>query len=102
MAAGLTIGVIFYSWNGRPALESQDGRLRYIASPGTGWIGATDETATTGATLRAHAITIGRDEFDDRFSGVPWNVPDLDGWFQRRDPARPFDSYRRMCFWVGN
>jgi hypothetical protein len=96
----MTIGVTLYSWNGRPALESQDGRVRYIASPGEGWTGKTTETAVALATIRAEAVTIGRDEFDARFGGAPWNVPDLEGWFQRRDPARPFDSYARTRAWA--
>lgn len=96
----MTIGVTLYSWNGRPALESQDGRVRYIASPGTDWTGHTEATAVAVATLRAQAITIGRDEFDARFAGAPWNVPDLDGWFQRRDPDRTFDSYANARAWA--
>lgn len=100
MADRVTTGVTLYSWNGRPALESQDSRVRYIASPGTGWIGATDETVVTVSTLRAQATTIGCDEFDARFGEAPWNVPDLNGWFQRRDSGRHFDSYAKARFFA--
>ena len=43
---------------------------------------------------------IGRDEFDNRFAGPPWSVPDLDGWFLRNDPDRPFDSYAKARAWA--
>lgn len=96
----MTAGVTLRDWNGRPALESQDGAVRYIASPGEGWTGVTGETAVALATIRAEAVSIGRDEFDARFGGAPWNVPDLEGWFQRRDPARTFDGYAKARAWA--
>jgi len=96
----MTVGVTLRDWQGRPLLERADGQVRYIASPGEGWIGGTDETAVTIATVRAEATSIGRDEFNDRFGGPPWNVPDLDGWFQRRDPDRTFDSYANARAWA--
>lgn len=96
----MTSGVTLYSWNGRPALESQDGRVRYIASPGTDWTGHTEATAVAVATLRAQAITIGRDEFDARFGGPPWNVPDLDGWFIGRGSTAPYDIYAKARAWA--
>lgn len=88
-------GITLRDWNGRPALENQDGAIRFIASPGEGWTGGTEETAVALATIRAEAVSIGRDEFDNRFAGPPWNVPDLDGWFLRNEPDRPFDSYAK-------
>lgn len=93
-------GITLRAWKGRPLLERADGQVRYIASPGGSWIGGTEETAVTIATVRAESISIGRDEFDDRFAGPPWNVPDLDGWFQRRNPARGFDSYAKARAWA--
>lgn len=96
----MTTGVTLRDWNGRPALESQDGQVRYIATPGEVWTGDTAETAVALATIRAEAVSIGRDEFDARFGGTPWNVPDLDGWFLRNDLARPFDSYAKARAWA--
>lgn len=83
----MTTGVTLYDWSGKPALI-QDGQVRYIASAGQGWTGATPETAVAVATVRTQGVSIGEGAFADRFSGPPWNVPDLDGWYQRRDPNR--------------
>ena len=95
----MTAGVTYYDWNGRPAL-TRDGQVRYVAAPGGVWTGATDGSAVALATLRAEAASIGEGAFADRFNGPPWNTPDLDGWYQRRDPARPFDSYAKARFWA--
>lgn len=80
----MTIGLTFYDWRGRPAIV-RGGQVRFVGSPGEGW---GDETLAPVATIAAEAVSIGSDEFDTRFSGPPWNLPDLDGWYQRRDPSR--------------
>lgn len=77
-----------------------DGQVRYIASPGQGWTGDTEGSAVSLATIRAEAASIGEGAFSDRFNGPPWNAPDLDGWYQRRDPNRPYDSYAKARFWA--
>lgn len=96
----MTTGVTYYAWGGRPAL-TLDGQVRYIASPGGGWIGDTEGSAVSLATIRREAASIGEGAFSDRFNGPPWNAPDLDGWYQRRDPNRPYDSYAKARFWAG-
>lgn len=58
------IGGTLYSWNGSPALKSQDGWACFIVSPNTVWIGATDKMAIALATIRAEAISIRGEEFD--------------------------------------
>lgn len=58
------------------------------------------------ATVRTQALSIGEGEFADRFSGPPWNGPDLgppterDVWYQRCDPDRPYDSYVKARAWA--
>lgn len=74
--------------------------IRCIASPGEGWTGESENTAVTHATVRSEATSPGRDEFNDRFGGSPWNVPDLDGWLLCNDPARPFDSDAEARAWA--
>jgi len=96
----MTTGVTYCDWAGRPAL-TQDGQVRYIAAPGAGWIGDTEGSAVSLATIRREAASIGEGAFSDRFNGPPWNAPDLDGWYQRRDPNRPYDSYAKARFWAG-
>ncbi len=87
----MTTGTTYYDLVGRPAL-ARDGKAMTVAAKGGKW------TAISVSALRP-AVNIGEGAFADRFAA--WNLPDLDGWFQRRDPARPYDSYakaRRAAF----
>lgn len=89
----------FYDWSGKPAVI-QDGQARAVFTIGGAWKGAVAEDGVTVASVRSTGLSIGRDEFDARFGGAPWNVPDLEGWFQRRDPARTFDGYAKARAWA--
>lgn len=95
----MTTGVTYRVWQGKPVLE-KDGQTRFVAAIGGAWTGNTPETALDIATIRREAPSIGEGEFSDRFGGDPWNAPDLEGWYQRRDPARTFDSYAKARFFA--
>ena len=88
----MSTGRTFWSWNGKPAI-SRDGSVRYVAAAGDAWMGGKPGQIVSPQTLAAAAMSIGRDTFDQRFAGPPWNLPDLtdpDGteWYQRPDPNR--------------
>lgn len=89
----MTTGVTYYDWAGRPAL-TLDGQARAILAPGSAWTGA-DFLAVS-----RQGASIGEGAFANRFNGPPWNAPDLPGWYQRRDPTRPYDSYAKARFWA--
>lgn len=99
MADRVTTGVTYYEWAGRPAL-TLDGQVRFIPSPGEGWTSVSGGSPVSLATIRREAASIGEGAFSDRFDAPPWNAPDLDGWYQRRDPNRPYDSYAKARFWA--
>lgn len=44
------------------------------------------------------APSIGEVHFADMFAD--WDLADLAGWYQRRDPNRRFDDYRKVRFWA--
>lgn len=87
-------GVTYRDWNGKPAL-TRDGQARAILTPSGGWSDADFHL------IAQEGASIGGGAFADRFDGPPWNAPDLDGWYQRRDPNRPYDSYANARFWAG-
>ncbi len=82
----MTTGVTYRNWQGRPAL-TQDGQPRSVAKSGDKW------ASVDFATVMREAASIGEGHFADMFAA--WNLPDLTGWYQRRDPARPYDSYSK-------
>ena len=81
----MTTGVTFYDWGGKPALI-QDGQVSAVFTIGGAWAGAAQDDGVAVASVRSTGLSIGRDEFDARFSA--WGLADLDGWYQRRDPFR--------------
>lgn len=95
----MTGGVTFYAWGGKPALI-KDGQARAVFTIGGEWAGAVSDDGVAIASVRSTGLSIGRDEFDGRFGGAPWNVPDLEGWFQQRNPTRTFDGYAKARAWA--
>lgn len=93
----MTTGVTFYDWGGKPALI-QDGQARAVFTIGGAWKGALPEDGVAVTSVRSTGLSIGRDEFDARFSA--WGLADLDGWYQAPDPDRPFDSYAKARFYA--
>jgi len=93
----MTTGVTLYGWGGKPALI-QDGQARAVMMIGGAWKGALPDDGVSAATIRSSGLSIGRDEFDARFAR--WGLSDLDGWYQRRDPERGFDSYAKARAWA--
>lgn len=87
----MTTGVTYRNWGGKPAL-TQDGQARAVLTIGGAWTEADWATVTRGG------ASIGEGRFADMFAG--WSLADLDGWYQRRDPTRPFDSYAKARFWA--
>ena len=86
----MTPGITYRNWRGKPAL-TQDGQARALLAPGGAWIGGKSSDGIDHTTVVREGASIGEGHFADMFAG--WNLPDLDGWYQRRDPARPYDSY---------
>lgn len=82
----MTTGVTYRNWQGKPAL-TQDGQARAVLVRGGAW------TVVDWLTVTRQGASIGEGKFADMFAG--WNLPDLAGWYQRRDPARPYDSYAK-------
>ncbi|WP_375397308.1 hypothetical protein [uncultured Sphingomonas sp.] len=93
----MTTSVTYRNWNGRPAL-TQNGEARAILEPGGGWVGADAHDGIDVLTVSRGGANIGEGHFADMFAG--WNLPDLDGWYQRRDPNRPYDRYAKVRFWA--
>lgn len=94
----MTTGVTYRNWRGKPAL-TQDGQARVVLSPGGEWTPPFADEAAGFLAVSRDAASIGEGKFADMFEA--WKLPDLDGWYQRRDPARPYDSYakaRRAAF----
>lgn len=88
----MTTGCTFYDWGGKPAIV-QDGKARAVFTIGGAWQGELPGDGVNVAALRAAVLSIGRDAFDDRF--VLWCLTGLDGWYQRRDSARPYPATQR-------
>lgn len=61
-------------------------------------LGAKPGEGISAAAIVATGDSIGRDEFYSRFAGR--DLADLDGWYQRRDAARTFNSYRKARAWA--
>lgn len=93
----MTSGVTYRAWQGKPVLE-KDGQTRFVAAIGGAWTGDTPETALDIALIRQQAPSIGEGHFADMFAG--WGLSDLDGWYQRRDPLRGFDTYAKARSWA--
>ena len=93
----MTTGVTFYDWGGKPALI-QVGQVRAVFMIGGAWAEAPQDDGVAVASVRSTGLSIGRDEFDARFSA--WGLADLDGWYQVPDPERPFDSYAKARAWA--
>lgn len=83
----MTTGRTFYDWGGKPAIV-QDGAARVVPAISGAWAEA------DWALVTKQGLSTGRDAFDERFAA--WGLPDLDGWYQRPDPARPHDSYMKV------
>jgi hypothetical protein len=88
----MTTGVTFYDWGGKPALI-QDGQARAVFTIGGTWGGAAPEDGVAVASVRSTGLSIGRDEFDARFSA--WGLADLDGWYRSRTSTAPNDTYAK-------
>lgn len=93
----MTTGVTYRVWQGKPVLE-KDGQTRFVDAIGGAWTGHTPETALDIGIIRREAPSIGEGNFADRFAA--WGLTDLDGWYQRRDPSRGFDSYAKARAWA--
>jgi hypothetical protein len=93
----MSTGVTYRNWNGKPAL-TQDGEARAVLEVGGGWIGADTDSGVDFLTVSRSGASIGEGHFADMFAD--WNLPDLEGWYQRRDPNRPYDSYAKARFWA--
>ena len=88
----MTTGVTYRNWQGKPAL-TQDGQARVVFASGGAWTGGNASDGIDHATVAREGASIGEGHFADMFAG--WNLPDLAGRYQRRDPARPYDSYAK-------
>jgi hypothetical protein len=93
----MTTGVTYRNWKGRPAL-TQDGQVRAMKARLGDWLGADEADGIDWRTVMAEAASIGEGHFSDMFAD--WGMKDLEGWYQRRDVARPYDSYAKARIWA--
>ena len=93
----MTTGVTDRNWIGKAAL-TQDGEARAVLEPGGEWISANPVDGLDFLAASQAGTSIGEGHFADMFAD--WNLPDLEGWFLRNDPARPFGTYAKARAWA--